>query len=142
MVEITCYAFNDDIESFDKFLRVFRFGCKEHRNCFEKVGFRSLFQKILDETKVMSKKFFGSLDHQSRVLETSFNLLKEKKIAYFDPETVEDLIEGNHDRILQLMKNPSIIQHNSKTSMLSLAKSIEKMNKSSKVDFKLIEQDL
>lgn len=45
----------------------------------------------------MNRKFFGSLDHQANLLETSFNLLKEKKVGYFDADTIEDLVEGNHE---------------------------------------------
>lgn len=71
------------------------------------MGFRRLFQKILDETKDMSKAFFGSLDNHSTVLERSFSLMKEKKVSYFDNDTIHDLVEGDHDKLMQLQKRPS-----------------------------------
>lgn len=46
------------------------------------------------------EKVFGSLDHQAKVLEVSFNLLKERKITYLDPEAIEDLIEGNNEKYI------------------------------------------
>jgi hypothetical protein len=90
---------------------VFRLGCKEHRNSFDKVGFRSLFQKILDETKEMSKAFFGSLDYHSTVLERAFELMREKKVCYFDHDTITDLVGGDHEKLTQLQKRPSIIMN-------------------------------
>ena len=59
-------------------------------------------QKILDETKAMNKLFFGSLDHQSKTLETAFNLIKERKINCFDQLTIELIVEGDHDKLVQM----------------------------------------
>ena len=47
----------------------------------------------------MNRKFFGSLDHQANLLETSFKLLREKKVSFFDADTIEDLAEGNHEKV-------------------------------------------
>lgn len=142
LIEIACYSFNEDAKSFERFFSVFRQGCKEHRNSFDKVGFRRLFQKILDETKDMSKAFFGSLDNHSTVLERSFSLMKEKKVSYFDNDTIHDLVEGDHDKLMQLQKRPSFTMSQGASALPQLARQIERLNPQFKSRAGIFEQEL
>ncbi len=68
VVEITCLAFNDNCDSFEKFMAVLRGGVKAHFNSLSQNSFSALLQGILDETKQMTPKFFGSLDYATTIL--------------------------------------------------------------------------
>ncbi len=90
----------------------------------------------------MNRSFFGSLDHQSKTLETAFNLLKERKINYFDPSTIELLVEGDHDKLAQLQKKPSILGNYGRNESHKILMQIEKLNMQSKISFSNIPEDL
>jgi hypothetical protein len=63
LVQIVCYSFTQSETSFNDFLDVFKDGMKEHFNVLVENRFTDLLQKLLDETRLMKPKFFGSLDH-------------------------------------------------------------------------------
>ena len=35
--------------------------------------------------------------------------MKEKKVSYFDNDTIHDLVDGDHDKLTQLQKRPSFV---------------------------------
>ena len=72
LVQIVCYSFTQSGSSFGDFLDVFKLGMKEHFNVLEENKFTDLLQKLLEETKLMKPKFFGSLNNQATVLKRAF----------------------------------------------------------------------
>jgi hypothetical protein len=57
-------------------LAVFKDGMKEHFNNLIVNHFTDILQRLLDDTKKMIPKFFGSLNGATTVIERSFTLLK------------------------------------------------------------------
>jgi hypothetical protein len=76
VVQILSYSFTENDVSFNRFLDVLRSGMKAHFNNLVLNHFQDLLQRILEDTKRMIPKFFGSLDQATAVLERSFALLQ------------------------------------------------------------------
>jgi hypothetical protein len=50
----------------------------------------------------MDPNFFKSLDQATTILERGFQLLRDRKIIDFTPSIINDLLEGDHDTMIQL----------------------------------------
>ena len=54
--------------------------------------------------------------------------MKEKKVSYFDNDTIHDLVEGDHDKLMQLQKRPSFTMSQGASVLPKLARQIERLN--------------
>ena len=61
---------------------------------------------------------------------------------FFDKDTINDLIEGDHERLAQIQKRPSIIMSHGQSILPQLSKVIERLNPLYKAAFPLFGQDL
>ena len=48
VVEIACLSFNDELVSFNQYIKTFKEGVREHYNCLQRNGFSKLLNSILD----------------------------------------------------------------------------------------------
>ncbi len=106
VVEISCLSFNDSEDSFQSFLKILKQGVRSHFNKLHENNFTQLLQRILDETKRMDPKFFGSLDYSTSVLERGFKLLDKKKIVEFSDSVISEIMKDDHESFAKLDQGP------------------------------------
>jgi len=128
LVEISCYSFNESQDSFDKFISCFKLGMKAHYNSSVTNGFTDLMQKVLDEVKFMKGKFFKSLDYCTTILERGFDLILQKKIEHFTASIISDLIEGDHETLVQLSMRPRMVNEGAPAKLKAILREIQASN--------------
>ena len=71
--------------------------------------FSSLMCMVLQHTKERAPKFFKSLDYIKEIISKAFMLLKEKKLDYFDQNSIKTIISGDQEHFMLLKNKPKLL---------------------------------